>query len=55
MRYCICIDKDCYNEIYVLLQKQNTPLLLAAQQGHDNVAHVLIEAGADIEATDDVS
>ena len=55
MHYCMYSDKDCYNEIYVLLQRQYTPLLLAAWQGHDNVADVLLKAGANIEARDHVS
>jgi ankyrin repeat protein len=29
-----------------------TPLLMAAQEGRADVAHILVEAGADMEATD---
>ena len=36
------------------LQKGETPLYRAAQAGHDQVLRDLVEAGADVDATDDV-
>ena len=39
----------------LLLQEQNTPLILAAYRGHTDVVSILIRVGADIEARDDVS
>ena len=41
--------------MFLLLQEQNTSLILAADEGHTDVVCTLIRAGADIEARDDVS
>ena len=38
-----------------LAQAQNTPLLFAAQRGHAIVARLLLDAGADVDARDEVS
>ena len=39
----------------VLLQRQYTPLLGAAEEGQTEVVKILIDTGADIEARNDVS
>ena len=39
----------------VLLQRQYTPLLEAAETGQTEVVKILIDKGADIEARNDVS
>ena len=41
--------------MFLLLQEQSTPLILAADEGHSEVVSILIRAGADIEARGDVS
>ena len=41
--------------MFLLSQEQNTPLILAADEGHNDVVNTLIRVGADIEARNDVS
>ena len=41
--------------IIIYFQDKQTPLHIAAQQGHVSVVQCLITSGADLEAVDDVS
>ena len=41
--------------INIILCNNNTALILAARNGHSDIITVLIEAGTDIEAKDNVS
>ena len=41
--------------LHVLYQDNITPLLVASQEGHDDVVKTLLGAGADVNTTSDVS
>lgn len=41
-----------FHQLSCLISAQDTPLLLASRNGHDDVISVLIERGADVAACD---
>ena len=44
-----------YDELsFTILQDQSTPLIMAAKEGHADVVQLLLSAGANKEATDEV-
>jgi Ankyrin repeat len=52
--FCVCHVFICFYTATIILQDGRTPLLLAAMYGDEEVVSLLLEAGADVEAVDDV-